>query len=155
MTTNTMTFPSEREIYVERTFDAPREKVFKACTDPELIPQWWGPRKYVTTVDKLDVRVGGAWRFISRGADGTEHAFNGVFREVLPPERLSQTFEYEGVPGHVSIETMTFEEHDGKTTLAMTALFDSVEDRDGMVNSGMEEGMNESHNRLAELLAKI
>ena len=152
---STLTLPSDREIVMERVFDAPRELVFKAYTDPNLIPKWWGPRKYTTTVDKMDVRVGGAWRFVQRDADGHEYAFNGVYREIAPPERLSYTFEFEGMPGHVLVETVTFEERDGKTKVIVTSLFASVEDRDGMLHSGMEQGANESQDRLAELLETL
>ena len=148
----TLTTPSDREIQLTRTFDAPRELVWKAMTEARLVEQWWGPRRYTAHVDKLDLRVGGAWRYLNRGADGQEFWFNGVFREIVPPERLVWTFEFEGFPGHVSVETMTLEEHDGKTTLTATAVFDTVEDRDGMIQSGMEEGAAESYDRLEELL---
>ncbi len=150
-----VTTPSDREIVMTRVFDAPRERVFKACTDPNAIPRWWGPSRYTTTVDTMDVRPGGAWRFISRDADGTEFAFKGVYREIVPPERSVQTFEFEGMPGHVSVETMTLEEHDGKTTLTITSLFDSVEDRDGMLQSGMEVGAAETYDRLEDLLGSM
>ncbi len=149
---STLTMPSDREIVMERVFNAPRELVFKAYTDPDLIPKWWGPRYLTTTVDKMDVRVGGVWRFVQRDAQGQESAFNGVYREIVPPERLSYTFEFEGMPGHVVIETVTFEEHAGKTRTTVTSLFQSKEDRDGMIQSGMEEGANDSQERLAELL---
>jgi uncharacterized protein YndB with AHSA1/START domain len=147
-----LTLPSDREIIIERIFDALRELVFKAYTDPNLIPQWWGPRGYTTTVDRMDVRLGGIWRFVQRGPDGNEYAFNGAYREIVPPERLAYTFEFEAMPGHVLLETVTFEEHDGKTKVTATALFDTVEDRDGMLKSGMEEGAAESWDRLAEHL---
>jgi len=135
-----------------RIFDAPRELVFKACTDPNLIPQWWGPKRFTTTVDKMDVKPGGVWRFIQRDSSGGEYAFNGVYREIVSPERLVYTFEFEGMPGHVMLETVTFEEHDGKTKLTDTSVFDTVEDRDGMLESGMEEGAAETMDRLAEIL---
>ena len=153
--TSTLTLPSDREIVMERVFNAPRELVFKAYTDPNLIPKWWGPRRYTTTVDKMDVRVGGAWRFVQRDAAGNEYAFNGEYREIAPPDRLSYTFEFEGMPGHVLLETVTFEERDGRTKVTVTSLFASVEDRDGMLESGMEEGANESQERLAELLETL
>lgn len=148
----TITTPSDKEIVMTRVFDAPRDLVFKAFTDPDLIPKWWGPRKYTTTVDKMDVRPGGSWRFITHDKDGNEDAFHGEFREIVPPERVVQTFEWEGLPGHVSIDTANFEELDGKTKVTTTSLFDSVEDRDGMLQSGMEEGAKETWDRLAELL---
>jgi uncharacterized protein YndB with AHSA1/START domain len=138
-----------------RVLNAPRALVFKAHTDPNLIPKWWGRRSYTTTVDQLDLRVGGRWRFVQCDPDGNEYAFNGVYREIVPPERLSYTFEFEGMPGHVLIETLTFEEQDGKTRLTVTGLYQSVEDRDGMLQSGMEEGANESYEQLAELLATL
>ena len=126
--------------------------VFKAYTDPALIPKWWGPSGFPTTVDKMEVRPGGVWRFVQRGQDGKEYAFNGVYREIVPPERLVQTFEFEGMPGHVLLQTATFEDHGGKTKLTITALFQSVEDRDVMLKTGMEQGATETLDRLAELL---
>jgi uncharacterized protein YndB with AHSA1/START domain len=152
---STLTLPSDREIVMERVFAAPRELVFKAYTDPNLISRWWGPRRYTTTVDKMDVRVGGAWRFVQRDAGGNVYAFNGEYREIAPPERLSYTFEFEGMPGHVLLETVTFEEREGQTKVTVTSLFASVEDRDGMLHSGMEQGANESQDRLAELLETL
>ncbi len=147
-----VTTPSDREIVMTRVFDAPRELVFKAYTDPAVIPHWWGPRRYTTVVDKMDMRAGGAWRFVSRDADGNEFGFHGEYREVVPPERIVQTFEFEGMPGHVSVETLTLVERSGKTTLTVRSVFDSVEDRDGTLQSGMEEGLAETWERLAEYL---
>ena len=151
-TTAIMT-PSAREIVSERVFDAPRERVFAAYTDPELIPQWWGPRGTTTIVDQMDVRPGGAWRFVSRDSDG-ETGFRGIYREVMPPERIVQTFEWEGMPGHVAVETATFEDLGGRTRVTTTSLFHTPEERDGMLASGMERGLTETHDRLAELLAQ-
>jgi uncharacterized protein YndB with AHSA1/START domain len=151
----TFSKPSPREIVMTRVFDAPRELVFKAYTDPEQVPHWWGQRGSTTIVDQMDVRPGGAWRYIQREANGEEYAFRGEFREIVPPERLVSTFEFEGMPGHVVVDTATFEEHDGKTTVTVTSLFDTVEDRDGMLESGMETGANESWDRLAELLERL
>ena len=150
----TLTTPSDREIVMTREFDAPRELVFEAYTNPEHIPQWWGPRVLTTTVHKMDVRPGGVWRFVQRDPNGNEYAFHGEFREIVPPERIVYTFEFEGMPGHVLIETVTFEEHEGKTKLTARALFQTVKDRDGMLNSGMEHGAAESMDRLAELLER-
>ncbi len=151
----TVTTPTDREIVSERVFDAPRERVFAAYTDPELIPRWWGPRRMTTTVDRMDVRPGGAWRFVMREPDGSEQGFRGVYREVAQPERIVQTFEWEGLPGHVIVETATFEDlGGGRTKLTTTSLFHTTEERDGMLSSGMERGMTESHERLAELLAQ-
>jgi uncharacterized protein YndB with AHSA1/START domain len=151
----TLSMPSDREIVVERVFNAPRELVFKVFTDPTAIPRWWGPRRLTTTIDKMDVRPGGAWRFVQRGPDGAEYAFRGEYREILPPERLVSTFEFEGFAGHVMLDTTTFEDLDGKTKLTSTLLYESVEDRDGHLQSGMEPGLRETHDRFAELLATL
>ena len=150
--------PGKQEIIIEREFDASRELVFKACTDPQLIPQWWGPRYLSTEVDKMDVRPGGEWRFINRDAEGKEYAFHGVYHEVLAPERIIDTFEFEGLPetGHVTLETMKLEElPGGRTKLIVQSVFQSVADRDGTLQSGMEEGVKDTYNRLEELLKKM
>jgi uncharacterized protein YndB with AHSA1/START domain len=149
----TVTTPTDREIVTERVFDAPRERVFATYTDPALIPQWWGPRRMTTTVDQMDLRPGGNWRFVMREPDGSEIGFKGIYREVTLPERIVQTFEWEGMPGHVIIETHTFEELGDRTKVTTTSLFHTTEERDGMIASGMEGGLTETHERLAELLA--
>jgi uncharacterized protein YndB with AHSA1/START domain len=149
----TVTTPSDREIHTERVFDAPRDRVFAAFVDPRLIPRWWGPRGTATIVDVMDVRPGGSWRFVSHDSDGSETAFRGTYREVVAPERIVQTFEWEGLPGHVSIDTATFEDLGDRTRLTTTTLFHTTEERDGMLSSGMERGMNETYARLDELLA--
>jgi uncharacterized protein YndB with AHSA1/START domain len=150
-----VTLPSDREILITREFAGPRDVVFKAMTDPKLIPQWWGPRGHTTIVDKMDVRPGGAWRFITREPDGRESAFRGEYREVAAPERIVQTFEWEPMAGHISVETATFTERDGKTLLTARTLFASKEDRDGMIQSGMEKGLAETHDRFSELLVEL
>jgi uncharacterized protein YndB with AHSA1/START domain len=139
---------------MSRDFDAPRELVWKVCTDPELLPKWWGPRQYVTVVDKMDVRVGGEWRYVQTDAEGNEHAFRGVFTAVVPPERLAYTFEYEPMAGHISTDTITFVAlADGKTRMISRTTFDTLEDLEGMLQSGMEGGAVETWDRLEELLA--
>jgi uncharacterized protein YndB with AHSA1/START domain len=150
-----VTLPSDLEIAMSRTFDAPRALVFRAFTDPALIPNWWGQRDSTTIVDKLDLRPGGQWRFVSHTPDGTEYVFHGEFREISPPERFTWTFEFEGMPGHVLVETMTFTEADGKTTYNSISVFDSIEERDGMLSTGMAEGAAESCDRMAEFLATM
>lgn len=150
-----VTTPSDREIVSERVFDAPRDRVFAAFTDPALIPEWWGPRGTTTVVVQMDVRRGGAWRFVVQGdSDGDESGFGGTYREVTPPERVVQTFEWEGMPGHVIVETVTFEDLVGRTKLTNVSLFHTTEERDGMLASGMESGLTESHDRLDEVLAR-
>lgn len=153
--TTNITLPSDREILITREFDAPRETVFKAMTDPDLIPRWWGPEKYPTRVDKMEVRPGGKWRFLSRGEDGTETGFRGEYREVLAPERIVQTFEWEPMAGHISVETAEFTEQDERTLLTSRTVFASKEDRDWMIQSGMENGLRETHDRFTELLAEL
>jgi uncharacterized protein YndB with AHSA1/START domain len=144
----------KQEIVITRTFDAPRNLVFKAYTDRDLIEQWWGPRRFTTIVDKIDVKPGGLWRFINRDNVGNEYAFHGVYHDIAAPERIVDTFEFEGTPGHVSLETLTLEEIGGKTKVTGKSVFQSVEDRDGMLAEDMEEGVLETMDRLAELLAK-
>jgi uncharacterized protein YndB with AHSA1/START domain len=142
----------KQEIIITRVFDAPRDLVFKANTDRNLIPKWWGPKRFTTRIDKLDARAGGLWRFVQRDAAGNEYAFHGVYHEVRSPEWIVDTFEFEGMPGHVSLETCTLEELGGKTKMIGRSVYQTVEDRDGMLKSGMEEGVFESMERLAELL---
>ena len=150
-----ITTPTDREIRVERIFEAPGERVFAVMTDPELIPEWWGPRRYTTRVDQMDVRPGGDWRFVCRDEDGSEEGFRGSYRELTPPERIVQTFEWEPMAGYVSLETMTLEDiGEGRTKVTTVSIFFTTEERDGMLNSGMEEGLNETYERLDELLAR-
>jgi uncharacterized protein YndB with AHSA1/START domain len=151
----TITTPSDREIHCEREFDAPRDRVYAAYTDPALIPEWWGPRGMTTTVDVMDVRPGGSWRFVMSRDDGTETGFRGTYREVTPPERIVQTFEWEGMPGHISVETATFEDLGDRTRVVTTSIFHTTEERDGMLASGMEGGLNETYERLDELLERL
>jgi uncharacterized protein YndB with AHSA1/START domain len=147
--------PGKQSLTTTTILDAPRELVFKAYTDPKLFARWWGPRQYENEMDKFDARTGGEWRVVQRGADGSAHAFRGVNHEVVAPERICATFEYEGVPGHVALQTATFEPLGNKTRLVAQMVFQSVADRDGMVASGMKEGSDESMERLAELLSEM
>ncbi len=150
--------PGKQELLITREFDAPRALVFKACTDPTLIPQWWGPRYLSTLVDRMDVRPGGQWRFLNRDAQGNEYAFHGVYHEVLAPERIIDTFEFEGLPetGHVTLETMKLEAlPGGRTRLTVQSVFQSVADRDGTLQSGMEAGVKDTYDRLAALLKQL
>jgi uncharacterized protein YndB with AHSA1/START domain len=145
-------------IDITREFDYPRELVFKAFTDPTLFIQWIGPRRHTMKLETFEPKDGGNWRYIHQDQDGSEYAFHGVFHEVTAPERIIQTFEFEGLPekGHVTLETALFEElPGGRTRLVMESVFRSVADRDGMLNSGMEKGMKDSFERLTELLEKI
>ena len=144
--------PGKHDIFMSRDFDAPRALVFKAMTDPTLVPRWWGPKDTTTLVDKMEMKMGGIWRYVQRDANGNEYGFRGVYHEITAPERIVYTFEFEGLPGHVLLETVTFEEHNGKTTVKDSSVFQSIEDRDGMIQSGMESGATDSWDRLEELL---
>lgn len=141
---------------MSRVFDAAPEQVWKAISDPELIPQWWGPAYLTTTVDQMDFRVGGAWRFVQVDPEGNEHAFNGVYKEIAPPERLAYTFEYEPMAGHITTDTILLEAlPDGKTRMTSTTTADSLEDLEGLLQSGMEDGAVETWDRLEQLLVKV
>jgi uncharacterized protein YndB with AHSA1/START domain len=147
--------PGIPQIIIEREFDAPRDLVFRAFTEPELIVQWLGPRELAMKIEEYDVRDGGKWRYVSTDADGNEFGFHGVFHGTPSPEGTVQTFEFEGMPGHVAMETLTLTEREGRTLVRRVSSFQSVEDRDGMVASGMERGVHDSDERLTELLATM
>lgn len=149
--------PGKQEIFIIREFDAPRELVFKAYSDANLIAKWLGPRGYTVTVEKFESKSGGSWRYIHTDPKGNQYAFHGVNHEVKAPERIIGTFEFEGLPegGHVALETAIFEALPGnRTRVTGHMVFQSVVDRDGMIQSGMEKGVNDSQERLDELLEK-
>ena len=147
-----VTTPTDREIRIERIFNAPRDRVWQAMTDPKLIAQWWG-RGNKLVVERFEPVRGGHWRFVEHGPEGV-HGFEGRFREVMPPNRVVQTFEWDGMPGYVIVETMTLEDlGDGRTQLVTTSLFYTTEERDGFLQSGMEGGMNQSYAALDRVLA--
>jgi len=147
--------PGKQEMLITREFDAPRGLVFKAFTDSELYVQWLGPRRLTTMLDTFEPRSGGRWRYLQKDQSGNEFGFHGVYHEVRAPECIIDTFEFEGLPeaGHVALETLTLEELPaGRTRLTAQSIFQSVADRDGALQSGMEEGLNDSYERLTELL---
>jgi len=147
----TITTPKDREIHIERIFNAPRERVWQAMTDPDLVAEWWG-RGNKLVIEKLEVKRGGHWRFVEHSNDGV-HGFEGRFREVTPPERIVQTFEWDGMPAYVIINTTTLEDlGDGRTKLVTTSQFYTNEERDGFLQSGMEGGLNQSYAALDRLL---
>jgi uncharacterized protein YndB with AHSA1/START domain len=150
-----VTTPSDTEIQMTRVFDAPRELVFEAHTTAEHMSNWWGPRKYEVVSAEYDFRPGGKWRIVHRGPDGDEHGFRGEFREIVPPERIVWTFEYEGAPGSIAVETLTLTEEDGKTTITTLSDGGSKEARDAMLESGMQEGAAETFDRLDEYLETL
>ena len=147
--------PGKQELTSTTMIDAPRELVFKAYTDPKLFARWWGPRRYENKILKYDSRPGGEWHVVQVGEDGSEHGFRGVNHDVVAPERICNTFEYLGFPGHVALQTATFEAVGNKTRINAQIVFTSVMDRDGMVASGMQSGADESMERLAELLDEM
>jgi uncharacterized protein YndB with AHSA1/START domain len=142
-------------IDVSREFDAPRDLLFRAFTDPDLLVQWLGPRKYEMVIDTYDVRAGGTWRYVHRDTDGTEYGFHGVFHGDPSPDGMVQTFEFEGAPGHVSLDKLVLEERDGRTVVHTHSVYQSIEARDAMVAAGMAEGMDDGFDRLDELLARL
>ena len=149
-----ITTPSDREIRIERVFDAPLDRVWRAFTDPALIAQWWG-RGNKVVIERMEVERGGHWRFVEHDANGEQHGFEGRYREVTPQERIVYTFEWDGMPGYVSIESSAFEDlGNARAQVVTTSLFHTSEERDGMLNSGMEGGLNESYEALDRLLAK-
>lgn len=146
--------PGKQELFITREFDAPRDLVFKAHTDPNLYVQWLGPRGYEMTLETFEPVSGGRYRYVHKDQDGNEFGFHGTFHEISP-ERMIQTFEFEGYPGHVSLESLTLEELPGnRTKVTIQCVYQSVSDRDGMVQSGMERGVTEGYERLDEILAK-
>jgi uncharacterized protein YndB with AHSA1/START domain len=147
--------PGVPQVLTSREFDAPRELVFRAFTEPELLVQWLGPRRYTMTIDRFDLRDGGTWRYVHSDDAGNAFGFHGVFHGEASLDGMVQTFEFEGAPGHVSMDTVTFDESGGKTTVRTNSVFQSVEARDAMVEAGMASGMNEGYGRLADLLGKL
>ena len=153
--TLTVTLPSDRQIRLTREFDAPRALVFEALAKPEHVAHWLRPMGMSMPVCEADLRPGGTWRFVHRDANANDYSFHGQFREIVPPERIVRTFEFDGLPGHVAVETLTLDDLGGRTRLTVTSAFDSVEDRDGMLQSGMERGASESYDLLAEYLRTL
>lgn len=144
----------DRAIHIERIFDAPRAQVWRALTDPDLVVRWWGPDGATTTVDRWEVVAGADWRMVVT-SHGVDQGFRGTFREVSAPERISRSFEWEGMPGHVAIETMTLEDLGERTRLVVDSTFHFGEERDGMLASGMERGTKDIYIRLDAVLAEL
>jgi len=150
----TVTASGERGIRTERIFNAPRDRVWRAMTDPALLAQWWG-RGNKLVVERLELERGGHWRFVEHSEHGV-HGFEGRFREVTPPERMVQTFEWDGMPGYPMVQTLTLEDlGDGRTRVESLTLCFTSEERDGMLGSGMEGGMNEAYAALDRVLAAL
>jgi len=144
--------PGKQEIFVTREFDAPRELVYKAHVDPLLYVQWLGPHGYEMILETFEPVSGGKYRYVHKDKDGNEYGFHGTFHE-MSIDNMVQTFEFEGYPGHVSLDTMTLEElPGGRTKATIHSVFQSVTDRDGMIQNGMEKGMREGYERLDDIL---
>ncbi len=149
--------PGRQELFITREFDAPCDLVYRAHIDPDLYVQWLGPRGYEMVLETFEPYSGGRYRYIHKDQEGNEFGFHGVFHEISP-ERMIQTFEFEGLPesGHVILDSMRLEAlPSDRTRLTIHSVYQSVEDRDGMIQSGMETGMNQGYERLDELLAKM
>jgi len=146
-----VTTPDDLTIRMDRTFDAPRDLVFACHTNAEHIRHWWGRGNPLDV--EMDFSVGGKWRFVEH-ADGQEHAFRGEFRAIDAPASFTWTFEYEPMAGHIAVERYEFTEEGGRTTVHCTSTFDSKQDRDGMIQSGMEEGAEASYRALDDYLAR-
>jgi uncharacterized protein YndB with AHSA1/START domain len=145
--------PESQQVTITRDLDAPPALVFRAFTEPDLLAQWMGPDRLTCEVTELDVRHGGHWAFVNRDADGTEFKFRGVFHGEPSPVLMMRTFEWLGLPGHVALETLRFEDlGEGQTRVHAESVFQTVADRDGMIASGMEVGVNEGYARLEKIL---
>jgi uncharacterized protein YndB with AHSA1/START domain len=138
---STVTLPTDEQILITREFDSPRHLVYRAWTEPELVGRWWSGNRGEVTVAEVDVRVGGTWRYVMVTDDGFEAAFHGEYREIVPNERIVATEIYEGMPEVEALNTVTFAEADGRTTLTMLVQHASKEARDAHMASGMEAGM--------------
>jgi uncharacterized protein YndB with AHSA1/START domain len=148
--------PGSPLVIMEREVAAPRDLVYRCYTEPSLLAQWLGPRRLGLRVEQFDLRHGGSWRYVNTEPDGSaEYGFRGVFHGEPSPDQLIQTFEFDGAPGHVSLDTLNLVERDGRTLIRTTSAFQSVEDRDAMIAAGMEGGVREGYERLDELVARI
>jgi uncharacterized protein YndB with AHSA1/START domain len=153
--TAVVTLPAEDQILITREFAAPRDLVFKAWTTPDLIERWWsGQRGKVTSIE-VDLRVGGTWRYVMIANEGFEVAFHGEYREIVPDERIVQTEVYEGMPGAEALDTLTFTEVDGRTTVEILVQHSSKEGRDAHIESGMEGGLQEAMDLLEQVAVEL
>jgi uncharacterized protein YndB with AHSA1/START domain len=153
--TAVVTLPTDTQIQITREFDAPKHLVYKAWTTPELIKRWWsGDRGEVTSVE-VDLRVGGAWRYVMTANAGFEVAFHGEYKEIVPNERLVSTEVYEAVPDESALNTATFAEENGRTFLTLLVQHDRQETRDMHIDSGMEGGLQEAMNHLEQVALSL
>jgi uncharacterized protein YndB with AHSA1/START domain len=150
-----VTLPTDEQIVISREFDAPKHLVYKAWTTPELVRRWWTAKRGEMTVAEIDLRVGGMWRYVMVTPDGFEVAFHGEYREIVPNERIVSTEVYEGMPEGEAVNTLTFDEVDGRTTLSILVQHSSREHRDAHINSGMEDGMQDAMDLLEQVAVSL
>ena len=156
--TATVTLPADDQILISREFDAPAGLVFKAMTTPELVKRWWSGQRGEVTSAEIDLQVGGRWRYVMVAHDGFEVAFHGEYREIVPNERVVSTEVYEGIPDaddHPTVNTVTLVETDGRTALTTLVQCESREQRDAIIDSGMEGGMNEAFDLLEQVAVSL
>jgi uncharacterized protein YndB with AHSA1/START domain len=153
--TATVTLPTDEQILITREFDAPKHLVYKAWTTPELVKRWWSGNRGEMTIAEIDLRVGGAWRYVMVTDDGFEVAFHGEYREIVPNERIVSTEVYEGMPEGEALNTVTFTETEGRTTLTVLVQHASKEARDAHIDSGMESGMQEGMDLLEQVAVSL
>jgi uncharacterized protein YndB with AHSA1/START domain len=151
----TVTLPSDTEILITREFDAPAELVYRAWTTPELIKRWWSGKRGAVTLAEVDLRVGGGWRYVMVASEGFEVGFHGEYREIVPNERIVSTEVFEGMPDAAALDTLTLEERDGTTTLSILVEHELKEHRDAHIESGMEDGMQESMDALEQVARSL
>jgi uncharacterized protein YndB with AHSA1/START domain len=150
-----VTLPTDEQILITRVFDAPKHLVYKAWTTPELVKRWWSGKRGAVTIAEIDLRVGGTWRYVMVAEGGFEVAFHGEFREIVPNERIISTEVYEGMPEGEAVNTLTFVEAAGRTTLTILMQLGSKAERDAVIDSGMEGGMQESMDALEQVAISI
>jgi uncharacterized protein YndB with AHSA1/START domain len=153
--TATVTLPTDEQILITREFDAPRHLVYRAWTTPELVRRWWTARRGEMTIAEIDLRVGGTWRYVMIANGGFEVGFHGEYREIVPNERIVSTEVYEGMPDAEALDTVTFTEVDGRTTLTMLVQHTSKRDRDMHIESGMEDGMQDAMDLLEQVAVSL
>jgi len=153
--TATVTLPTDEQILITREFAAPKHLVYKAWTTPELVKRWWSARRGEVTIAEIDLRVGGAWRYVMVTEDGFEVAFHGEYREIVPNERIVSTEVYEGMPEGEAVDTVTFTEVDGRTIVTVLVQHTSEEHRDAHINSGMEAGLQDAMDLLEQVAVSL
>jgi uncharacterized protein YndB with AHSA1/START domain len=151
----TVTLPADEQILITREFDAPKDLVYKAFTTPELVSRWWTAKRGEMTTCEIDLQVGGKWRYVMQLPDGMEVGFHGEYREIVPNERIVSTEEFEGMPGEASVNTATFTEEDGRTTLEILVQHKSKATRDAHIESGMEDGLQDAMDLLEEVAVSL